>query len=216
LRRAMALCSIGPRRRGIWGERKEGDEIDGLELWCRCVAGHVQTPCTNPTNPPSQTEKSHLQKPPYPTTTNPPKKAPTPKEANPKTIPLPKSSSSISNNPEHEHVNVREASCKRVNQTAKILILNFERGKCQGQQTGNFPRSSTRGRGGRCEELEHRMDILEKGEQRKYDLSEKKKNQKVRKFDIAGTASSVVRSLPVQWQESSRPFLGNISLTQGI
>jgi hypothetical protein len=79
-----------------------------------------------------------------------------------------------------------------------------------------FPTISTRGRGGCCDELEHGTDILEKGEKRKYDLSEKKKNQKVRKFGIAGTTSSVVRSLPVQWQESSRPFLGNISPTQGI
>ncbi len=102
--------------------------------------------------------------------------APTPKRGQPKHHTPTKIFSRVFKHPEHEHVNVREASCKRVNQTAKIL--NFERGKCQGQQTGNFPRSAQGDVGGRCEELEHRMDIRERARNESMTFRRRRKKTK--------------------------------------
>ncbi len=60
--------------------------------------------------------------------------APNSKRGQPKTHTPTKIFLEYSNNPEHEHVNVREASRKRVNQTAKILILNLSEENVKGNR----------------------------------------------------------------------------------
>lgn len=107
--------------------------FDGLKSWCRCVAGHIQTPCTNPTNPPQRPKnpiyKNRRIPPPQTRPRSPNSKRGQPKNHTPTKILL-----EYSNNPEHEHVNVREASRKRVNQTAKILILNLSEENVKGNR----------------------------------------------------------------------------------